>query len=223
MDIPKNELTHYGVLGMKWGIRRTPEQLSHRPTKEERKERKRLTKDLAAAQQNLKSKTKVTQSAREMGSNADSTYEKAIKRSAILYGGKERKEKAVIDAAERFDKLYQMMEFPESRKLRAEDIYKEKRKDLVDYVDALTKEYGAENVKQLKTKTVYTGKTFLVRKRDRLSELYVKDMIRTGIRTENIPIIGSNKTGKKVTAWEKEQREDLLQKRSRAAYRKRYS
>ncbi len=218
-----SELYHFGIKGMKWGVRRTPEQLGHRPTKEQKKERKRLTKDLAAAQQNLKTKTKVTQSAREMGAGADSIYEKTIKRSAIFYGGKERKEKAVIDASDRFNKVYKMMEFPESRKIRAEDFYKEKRKALVDYVDALTKEYGAENVKQLKTTTVYTGKKFMVSKKNRLDELYVEDMIKTGLRTENIPIIGANRTGKKVAAWEKKQREELLTKRSRTAYKNRYS
>lgn len=37
-------LTHYGVLGMKWSVRKD----RPRPTRAERKERKRLTKDVAA-------------------------------------------------------------------------------------------------------------------------------------------------------------------------------
>lgn len=212
-----SELKHYGIKGMKWGVRKDRKN----PTKEQRKERKRLTKDLAAAQQNLKSKTKATQEARELAEGSDTTYEKALKKSAILYGGKERKEKEVIKASERLEKLYKVMEFPESRKARAEDIVKEKRKALEDYVDSLTKEYGAENVKQLKSKDVYTGKTFMVKKKDRIDELYV-NMISTGIRTENLPIIGANRTGKKVSAWEKEQREALLKKRAKEKYKKSY-
>lgn len=32
-----HQLKHYGVKGMKWGVRRTPEQLGHRKAKEEKK------------------------------------------------------------------------------------------------------------------------------------------------------------------------------------------
>ena len=43
-----NELKHYGILGMKWGIRRTPEELGHRREKKEdfrRKDPKKMTDD----------------------------------------------------------------------------------------------------------------------------------------------------------------------------------
>lgn len=213
------ELKHYGVKGMKWGVRK---ERKPSPTKAERKERKRLTKDLAAAQQSLKARTKATQSARELVEGSDDSYEKALRKSAVFYGGKANKEKAVVKASDRFDKLYTMLEKPESRKVRSEDAVKEKRKALEDYVSSLSEKYGSENVKQLKTKDVYTGKKFMVSKKDRIDELYV-NMVRTGFVAENIPVIGARATGKKVASWEKAQREDLLKKRATARYKTNYS
>ena len=44
-----SELMHYGVLGMKWGVRRTPEQLGHKP-----KTKKKMTADERVKQQRRK-------------------------------------------------------------------------------------------------------------------------------------------------------------------------
>ena len=43
MEVWRKELYHHGIKGMKWGIRRTPQQLGHKPTRKQYNSEKRNT------------------------------------------------------------------------------------------------------------------------------------------------------------------------------------
>ena len=60
-------LAHYGVLGMKWGVRRTPEQLGHKTRKKLKKMDKKAVKVEKAADKNYQAFAKKMAKGRENG------------------------------------------------------------------------------------------------------------------------------------------------------------
>lgn len=206
-----DELTHYGILGMKWGVRRTPEQLGHaRPTRQERKQRKKLTKDLAASQRYVKTRHEMYEDARKASDEASADYEKALSKTVFPWNKKKKQ-----DEIDRTSAVLQkrMTEEQETRWKadRAMAIGDEKEKALKSYVDALTEKYGIENVKQLKPKQIKAGETFVI------------NTFKVGLRAENFPVIGNSVSAKKINNWEREIREEIAKKRSDALQKSRYA
>lgn len=178
-----SELKHYGVKGMKWGVRKD------RPTSFERKRRKQLTKELAAAQKNLKEKSKANDA---LGRNAISSEHKfdVELNKRVLPWNRKKQDVKIEAAGRRFDKAVEQSLAAKERYEKAKEYEDKASNELVTYVNDLTKKYGKETVKQLGVKLVNIGKDYQDVNR-------LVPMVKTGLVAENIPIIGERTKARK--------------------------
>ncbi len=65
-----NELTHYGVLGMKWGIRRTPAQLGHLTKKDNKWIKKNAAKITEKARKKSSKELSIRSKQKKGGGNS---------------------------------------------------------------------------------------------------------------------------------------------------------
>lgn len=131
-----NSLEHYGILGMKWGVRRTPEQLGHR--KEEKLERykaketakveKRYNKQVEADKK-LQAKTKAANKKRKAQGKETPDW---IKRDQEVYKQIQKQQKD----------LY-AKELEAIRKMSYKDMQKEKVQLGINYTTALVASTGS--------------------------------------------------------------------------------
>lgn len=94
----ENELKHYGVIGMKWGIRRTPEQLGHRPKAVMQKVAGKIVKQEAGSAIKKKANAAVDK-AKSAGKKAESEKTPEERKQEVL---KTRSAKALYDNADLF-------------------------------------------------------------------------------------------------------------------------
>ena len=186
-----DELFHYGVKGMKWGVIRW----------KDKRARRKLTRQTAAAKKNLKSEGERYSNERSNYDSAANRYESALKKVAFTKRSRLAKQEAVEEARDDLTEAGNRLAKVKSDFDRAERLYDKTSSKLSDHVNRMISEYGEENVKSLKVQDYDIGRH------------YVKEMVKTGITIANLPIIGTKYTGRYVGENEYEDRIGIINER----------
>lgn len=182
-----NELYHFGITGMKWGVRRYQnpdgsltaagrERYSEGPSKAERKELKTLRRHLSAGAKNLKTKARTY----EYSDKAVTSAQKKLDKEANRFTLRRKKKQQRVN-----DMLTQMQSMQENRNnasdefRRASRIYSRDAQRYKELTNSIIKQYGDTSVKAVKTKTFNAGKK------------YTMELIKTGPTVANVPLVGN--------------------------------
>lgn len=214
------ELYHYGVIGMKWGVRRTPEQLGHSPKSEQKAFKKQVRadektwrsnrRDVATAQKDYKRTAKRYQ--RTMQDVEKQTKKLTKTRSKLTMPWNREKRQAEIDRLKKdLDSFLERSEMDAGRMARTKSRMESEIQKTVDFVDSLNEKYGKENVRQMNPKTIAKGKA------------YAKEGLKTGLNATALPFIGRYLSDKQIATWEREWQKKLTSERIEDLDRKRYA
>lgn len=215
VDVSQNqngssELTHYGVPGMKWGVRKD----RTKPSYGERRTVRKLKGAYRSAIKGVQQRTQMADADRLALANAEKNYENKQKKGRGVFKSTREKRNIEVQNAELLiQRKLKAMEEAAYKQNRSLDILADREKELKSYVDSLNEKYGSLNVKQLqmRNRNISAGKQF-----------EITNTYKTGIRAQDLPIIGKRIVGKQLAEWEKEYRRNDMEaeaeKRKRSVY-----
>lgn len=197
-----SELKHYGVLGMKWGVRKD----RTRPSFGERRKVRKLKGEYVSAKKNVRNRESLAKNDRELVKYAEKNYQKkvsAANKFTLNQAKRNERYNSMIVAEQQLERKRDWAETSEVNRRRAREILAVRTGNLIKYVDSLNKTYGEDNVKQLKTKEKLTQNG-----KDYMEETYFK----TGVRVQNLPVIGRAVSSRQIAKWEKEYQDELRER-----------
>ena len=198
------ELYHYGVLGMKWGVRRSEAELARaRERRQDDSTRRTMKRHVSADPQNLKAKARANDEMMTDYKEAARLYRKA---SSKIFIGRKEKDALVKEAGENLTEAGKRLEGTQAELNRAKRIYEQDAKAYTDHMDKMVEKYGADSVESISTKTIKVGKNF------------AQDVINTGVTVANFPLVGRYYTGRYTSQREVEDRYERVNRKADERY-----